>query len=116
MLYHKKGDIRRAAEAYRRILAIQPENTVALNNLAWILATDSHSSEEQKREALAMAKRAVEKERNSTYLDTLAQAYFVNGYHQLAVETAKEALDLAKDNKEYYIKQLEKFRSQLGPG
>jgi len=116
MLYHNQGQIKKAEVAYRQVLSIQPDNSVALNNLAWILATDPHSSKNQKQEALVMAKRAVEKERNSTYLDTLAEAYFVNGYFKLAVETATEALNSAKDNREYYIKQLEKFRSHLGPG
>ena len=113
MLYHNQGQIKKAEFAYRRVLLIQPDNSVALNNLAWILATDPHSTQKQKQEALLMAKRAVQKEKNSTYLDTLAEAYFVNGYLKLAVETAAEALKLAKDNKKYYIKQLERFRSHL---
>ncbi len=113
MLYHKKGDIKKATEAYRRVLAIQPGNTVALNNLAWILATEPRSTDQERHKAILLAQRAVAREKNSTYLDTLAEAYFVNGQYPMAIQTETEALNLAKGNKEYYLRQLKKFRARL---
>ena len=111
MLYHKRGEIEKATTAYRRILSLQPNDTAALNNLAWILATDPKSTDEQKREALDLAKRAVAHERKSIYLDTLAEAYFVNGHREMAIKTEKDALALAYSNKDYYLRQLKKFES-----
>jgi hypothetical protein len=55
------------------------------------------------------AKNAVALERSSTFLDTLAEAYFANGLVQEAIETIKEAIDLATENRGYYKKQLKKF-------
>lgn len=109
MLYEKRGEVGKAANIYRRILSIEPDNAVALNNLAWILATDTKATAQEKLQALELAKRAVAQERNSTYLDTLAEAYFINGEKSMAIETEREALALARENKEYYRTQLKKF-------
>ncbi|RLB44338.1 MAG: hypothetical protein DRH12_00140 [Deltaproteobacteria bacterium] len=115
MLYHKSGDVEKALRIYRKILSIQPNNTVALNNLAWILATNPDKTSDERREALTLAKRAVALRRDPTYLDTLAEAYFVNGQRRKAIETAKEALALARKNRDYFVGQLKKFESTQAP-
>ncbi|GAG37885.1 unnamed protein product [marine sediment metagenome] len=56
-----------------------------------------------------LAKRAVELERASIFLDTLAEAYYANGLISEAIETIKEAISLATENIGYYKKQLKKF-------
>jgi len=113
MVYHDARQIEKATATYRKILSLAPDNSLALNNLAWILATDPNASDKQKREAVALAKRAVKRRRISTYLDTLAEAYFANGNVHLAIKTAKQALALAKTNRRYYEKQVQKFQSAL---
>jgi tetratricopeptide (TPR) repeat protein len=64
------------------------------------------------RRALDLAKRAVALERSAMYLDTLAEAYFVNGMTPAAIETIKEAISVAKDNRPYYEGQLRKFKGK----
>jgi ribulose-5-phosphate 4-epimerase/fuculose-1-phosphate aldolase len=43
-------------------------------------------------------------------LDTLAEAYFINGMLEKAIETEIKALALAKEKRGYYKEQLERFR------
>lgn len=111
MLYHRMEDYGKAKEVYEKILALDPDRPVSLNNLAWLLATADDPRLRDVKRALVLAKRAVARERLPVYLDTLAEAYFVNGYRQEAVETIKEAISRAKENRDYYEKQLQKFLS-----
>jgi len=111
MLYHKMEDYRKAKEVYEKILAVDPDRPVSLNNLAWLLATSGDSALRDRKRALVLAKKAVSLERSPVYLDTLAEAYYVNGYREEAVQTIKEVLSKAKDNREYYKRQLQKFLS-----
>ncbi|RLF53811.1 MAG: hypothetical protein DRN37_11125 [Thermoplasmata archaeon] len=111
MLYHKMEDYGKAKEVYEKILALDPDRPVSLNNLAWLLATSDDPGIRDRKRALVFAKKAVSFERSSVYLDTLAEAYYVNGYQQEAVQTIKEAISKAKDNREYYKRQLQKFLS-----
>lgn len=111
MLYYKMEDYGKAKEVYERILALDPDRPVSLNNLAWLLATSDDPGLRNPKGALSLAKRAVSMERIPAHLDTLAEAYFVNGYRQEAVQTMREALSKAKEKKDYYEKQLRKFLS-----
>jgi hypothetical protein len=54
---------------------------------------------------------AIELDRSSHVYDTLAESYFINGMNAEAIEAGKQALKLAKGNRAYYKKQLEKFKS-----
>src|SRR6185295_2908724 len=55
MLYQQEGAIDRAMEEYRGILAFAPNQTTALNNLAYMLAVNRRAPQE----ALPLAERAV---------------------------------------------------------
>ena len=61
-----QGDL--AMERYRLVLASQPDNVTALNNLAYRLATEK----KQPTEALPLARRAAKLDQSPTVLDTLA--------------------------------------------
>ena len=56
-----------------------------------------------------LAKRAVELKPEPEFLDTLAEAYFVNGKSEEAIRVIKEAIEKATSNRSYYKKQLQKF-------
>ena len=45
-------------------------------------------------------------------LDTLAEAYHVNGLQADAVRTIREAIDTATENRAYYEKQLQRFAGE----
>lgn len=114
MLYHQTGDERKSIKMYEKALEIAPSNHVALNNLAWILATSEDRNLRDYGRALKLAKKAVSLKKTPEYLDTLAEAYFVNGKRNMAIKTIKEAISIAKENKSYYEQQLKKFTQKLG--
>ncbi len=69
LLYEKDQKFDLAIERYRRVIERQPRNGVALNNLAYSLATRQNAAAE----ALPLAERAVSTgPQNPAYLDTLA--------------------------------------------
>ncbi len=109
MVCHEMGEYEKAIEAYGRIIALDSNQAASLNNLAWILVTAPDERLRDKGRALDLAKKAVALERSAVFLDTLAEAYYENGYINEAVETIKEAISVAKENRGYYEKQLEKF-------
>ncbi len=117
-LYHNRDDLAKTQWAYENILKLDPDDGLALNNLAWILATAEDTRLLDYPRALALAKRAVGIERSPTFLDTLAEAYYVNGLYDEAVQTIHEALENAsEEDREYLTSQLKKFKKRQGlPG
>lgn len=113
-LYHQTENLARAKWAYENIIILSPDDGMALNNLAWILATAEDRALRDYPQALSLAEQAVGITRSPTFLDTLAEAYFVNGYYEDAVVTIQEALDTASDNKRYLKRQLERFEKAMG--
>ena len=109
MVYHKMGRYYEAVETYERIISLDRQQAMALNNLAWLLVTEAEDELRDPQRALTLAKNAVALERSPVFLDTLAEAYYANGFIQEAIETIKEAIDLATENRGYYKKQLKKF-------
>jgi putative PEP-CTERM system TPR-repeat lipoprotein len=70
----------------REILRVEPDNIVALNNLAW------HLTKDDPKQALVYAKRAVElAPESSSVLDTLAIAQLKNN----DIDKARQSIDLA---------------------
>lgn len=116
MVYHTVGKLREAVKTYDRILRLDPENSPALNNLAWLLATAEDQNLRDERRALVLAKKAVGLDRSAMYLDTLAEAYFVNGRISEAVTTIKEAITVAEEGKAYYEQQLRRFQEKNDSG
>ncbi len=116
-VYHRRKNLAKAQWTYENILRLNPDNGLALNNLAWILATAQDTTLLDYPRALKLAKRAVEIERSPTFLDTLAEAYYVNGLYDQALQTIKEALENASGNRGYLNSQLKKFSKAQGlPG
>lgn len=109
MVYHQTGKFPEAIRTYERILAQEPTHAAALNNLAWLLVTSEQTEINNPQRGLQLAKRAVALQKTDVFLDTLAEAYYVNGFEKQAVKTIKEAIELATENEEYYQGQLEKF-------
>jgi len=89
---------------------------VALNNLAWLLVTAPDESLRAPQRALALAKEAVSLVRSPIYLDTLAEAYYVNRSIDKAVETSKEAISLEPEDRTYFKKQLKRFMASAEGG
>ncbi len=109
MIYHQRGKYKKAIEAYEKILDLNQAQPVALNNLAWLLVTVPDESLRDRERALILAKRAVALDRSPGYLDTLAEAYHVNGYTHEAVKAIDEAIAIASEKQGYYQEQRKKF-------
>lgn len=113
MVYHETDQLEDAIHIYNRIISLDPNHAVALNNLAWLLITVPNPELHDYQRALALAKKAVAIEKTPVFLDTLAEAYYVNGYIKEAVRIITEAISLEPDNKRYYEKQRKKFMDAL---
>jgi tetratricopeptide (TPR) repeat protein len=83
---------------YEKGLAAAPQSLVALNNLAWLLATDTNAAQRNGPRAVELARRAVEVSggENPFYLHKLAAAYAETGDFARAIEVAEKAMQLAK--------------------
>ena len=83
-------DLPAAEQRYREVLAIDPNNILALNNLAMMLVQQKKSG------AVPLAERAVAGAQDkANYLDTLAQAYASENDFGKAVDAQKRAVALA---------------------
>jgi Tfp pilus assembly protein PilF len=72
----RTGDLKAAETTLRQVLAKDPNNATALNNLGYFLADHGERLEE----ALSMIQRAVRAEpTNASYLDSYGWAYFKLG-------------------------------------
>ncbi|MCB2184136.1 MAG: M48 family metalloprotease [Desulfobulbaceae bacterium] len=99
-------------EAYEKALHRSPEHPEIMNNLAWVLLTASEPKYRNPERALMLARIAASKKPAGYILDTLAMAYFQNGFIENAIEVEKKAIELDPENKEYYLKQLLEFEKE----
>jgi Zn-dependent protease with chaperone function len=113
-LYYQRQNIPEAVHHLELALKLDPDNPETQNNLAWILATSKETAYFQPVRALALAERAAHSSPEPYVLDTLAEAYHVNGRNEEALKAAEQALEAATENRSYYIKQVERFRGFVG--
>ena len=111
MIYNEMGRLKEAIETYERVISIDPSRAVALNNLAWIMVTAPDKELRNRQRALILAKEAVKIERSPIFLDTLAEAYYENNMIPEAIDTIKEAISAATEDRNYYEEQLAKFQT-----
>ena len=121
-----RGCLRRAATARdargealarhgERALRVEPDAPGPLNDLAWILVTESDAGPLELRTALELAERAVEltERSNPDLLDTLAEAQFAFG-DPTAVDTIEEAIAI-DPMQVYFWQQRERFLGERAP-
>jgi tetratricopeptide (TPR) repeat protein len=97
----KAGREEEAIAHYRRALEIEPGSIVALNGLAWSLATSRDATLRNGREAVALAEKASQLrdgKDNPIVLRTLAASYAESGRFLEAVSVAERALRSASDS------------------
>ena len=93
---------REAADQFRASLQFEPDSLEALNNLAWILATDASAEVRNGDEAVRHALRACQLTfyQQTLLIGTLAAAYAEAGQFEEACRTAEQAIALAEKNGE----------------
>lgn len=109
-----RNDLPRAEAHYRAVLALQPDNALALNNLAWLTVKQGRPG------GLALAEKANQLlPDRAPLLDTLATALEADNQLPKAIETQKRAISLdPKDAHmtlrlaKLYIKSGEKDRAR----
>jgi tetratricopeptide (TPR) repeat protein len=86
-----EGRYNEAAELYQRLLNIDPNDIISMNNYAWILCEDLH----QYNDALQMAEDALKKEPGYVdLLDTHGVICYRLGHFEQAVKDFKECIRL----------------------
>jgi len=109
-LSYEVGNAKVAMEAYRNAIRLNPKDARAMNNLAWLLATHENAALRNPAVALRLALRAAALDSAPHVLDTLAEAYFINGHIQKAIAVEALALKKARKGRAYFEGQLQKFR------
>jgi len=97
-VYEKQGNWQAAQTVYQKALAIEPDNPLAANNLAYILV--EHGGDINVALTLAQtARRGLPNLVNSA--DTLGWAYFHDGAFSVAAPLLEDAVKKAPDNSTY---------------
>ncbi len=112
-LYYQEKNYAKTINSYQRALALDPHQVQVLNNLAWLYATCEDSGLRNPQKALALARQAVAVSEKPHILDTLAEAYYVNGDFKAAVQVGKKALAAANTDTDYYRRQIRRFNAAL---
>ena len=105
----QEGHAQEAFRLYREAVRRSPRNVSALNNLAWLLATNDELRDGP--EAIRFARQAVELTRESepAILDTLAAAYAADKKFERAVAVLDSAIKIAEARNDLHM--AESFRS-----
>jgi Flp pilus assembly protein TadD len=117
--YEAQGNWQQAQTTYRKGLAIQPDNALAANNLAYLML--EHGGDINVALTMARtARRGLPNLPNSA--DTLGWAYFENGAYTLAAPLLDQAVKQAPQNAIYHfhlgmvyqkLKKTERARAEL---
>jgi tetratricopeptide (TPR) repeat protein len=99
-----------AVTALQHVIAREPDNARALNDLAWLYCTAIDTFYVDLKQALLLAERAYAIDPHHAIADTLAEACFLNGDPGRAVELATRAIAENPEKLDHYSRQLEKFR------
>ncbi|MCP5044450.1 MAG: tetratricopeptide repeat protein [bacterium] len=115
-LAFKTDDERAGIASLRRAVEAGPDSLVAVNNLAWHLATARDESLRRPQEALEYAERAAVLSQRSepSVLETLAVALEANGLIERALSTLDDAIALARERRDIRLARvLDQRRSRL---
>ena len=106
--YHAlRQDYTAAEPLYREILRSEPDNIVALNNLAWILSPRGESLDE----ALRSIERAINvMGPNPELLDTRARVQIARGSYDRAIEDLTQALESGQTALRYFHLAVAQFK------
>ena len=101
-------------EIYEKIISERPNNSLVLNNLAWIFLTAKDKKLRNIKRGLELALRSVEISPNIDNLDTLAEGYFQSGDIKKALKIIRKAVNEVNypiPRQPYLRKQLLRFKS-----
>ncbi len=111
----EQGRYAEARDLMQKHLERSPNDPQISNNLAWLYATAPPPYADPVA-ALELALKSVHLDPEPYALDTLAEAYYVNGRYREALETIQRAIDMKPDNLKYLLEQQKKFAKALQDG
>ena len=115
MIFGLAGQFEHSINDYERCLELKGDDAVALNNLAWLLATCHKDEIRDGLRAVKLARRACEMAewKPPEFLGTLAAAYAESGQFDKAVEYQNKAISLVHEkDAEEYRQHLNLYRSK----
>jgi tetratricopeptide (TPR) repeat protein len=104
-VYYDLKKVSISIEHFKRCIELDPENSLAKNNLAYLYSEQGTHLDE----GLKLVQTALKKSpKNSAYLDTLGWLYFQKGDYKAALEPLKKAVEIAPDSAEsqYHLGQI----------
>lgn len=117
LLAYEDGDLAAAAAVYRDLLKHDPNNTRALNDLAWILAKGFGGDTQQLEQALTLANQAVTQDPDNVhFLDTRSYVYIQLGQLAEARGDLERCVQLSADRgrRAAALRKLAGICEQLG--
>ena len=111
-LFFSRGMEDRSLSAYSKALQLNPIDPEVLNNFAWLLLTSSDHTLRDPEKALLLARSAAELNPMPHVLDTLATAFWANGFIEEAIATERQALEKDTHQADFYRLQLERFKNE----
>ena len=112
----KKGNLAKALEDFSRAIELEPYFLDAYNSRAWILATSADKQYRDGKQAVELAKKAVEINETVDSLDTMSAAYAANGQFDEAIASQKKVIELMiqqnrTDGLDPYIDHLKNYKA-----
>jgi Flp pilus assembly protein TadD len=94
---YMRGDFEQAERIYRKVLALDPDNAIALNNYGYLLAERGVRLDEAER----MIRKALQLKPNEpAFLDSLGWVYFQRGNYRQALPYLERAAKMRPDDAE----------------
>ena len=110
-LYYETGEMEKAFSAYDKVLAVDPDNALVLNNYAYYLSLKGEDLDK----AIEMASHAIGLEpKNATYLDTYAWVLYKNGNYKEAEKQMKKAIENAQNPDGLYFEHYGDILFKMG--
>ncbi len=113
----KAGNLEKALNDFSRAIELEPHFLDAYTSKAWILATSSDPRYRNGKQAVALAKKAVDLNATIDSLDTLSAAYAADAQFDQAIDNQKKAIALMieqdlTDQVDPYIDRLKKYKAR----